>query len=144
MPYLIFLMVAVVLCTPVYLIGRAIIVSGFLKTATNARQINKFDEAIVNYNSAMQWSTGNEEAFSGRWAMAFQTNNLEAAIADYTAVIEQHGNAYLPYCYRGQAYRRLGLNDQARADYEACLAREPDPAWQRSARTIIANIDKGK
>lgn len=68
------------------------------------------------------------------------------AIADYSAEIKAVPNNWLAHFWRGQAYRAVGLREQAIADYRRMLAIQPGlsdrAAWKRLAPHARAALKK--
>jgi tetratricopeptide (TPR) repeat protein len=79
-------------------------------------QKGKYDEAISEYNKAIEINSNYAEAYSNRGDAYAKQGNLSQAIVDYTKVIEINPNNVKAYDNRAILYYRLGKNDESLAD----------------------------
>lgn len=141
-PLLIIGLFAIFLCYPATLITRGLISSTYMKQGEDALSKGRWNEARNNFNAAMDWSLSNPVPFDSRWGIALRTNDVESAIADFTTIISNHPSRYMGYCYRADAYRKVGKEKEALQDYRACLAREPSNIWQHMATRSIETLSR--
>jgi len=142
LPLLIAAVIVVMLCYPASLIGRGIVGAAYLKQGDDAMLKGRWAEAQNNFNAAMDWSVSNEIAFNKRWGLALQARDIDTVIADFTRVITTHPDRYMGYCYRADAYRKVGRDKEALQDYRACLRREPSDLWRQMAERSIETLSK--
>ena len=77
--------------------------------------------------------------FSQRGISRFEKNDFEGAVADFTKVIELHGQQ-LDYCFyfRGIALYRLGRRDEAIADLTRAIALKQHPRFYGDRGNLLA------
>ncbi|MBA3471050.1 MAG: hypothetical protein H0T53_15555 [Herpetosiphonaceae bacterium] len=141
-PLLIITVLLVTLCYPATLIGRGMVTATYLKEGEALMLNGHWAEAQDNFNAAMDWSISNETPFDSRWGVALRTGDIEGAVADFTTVINNHPGRYMGYCYRADAYRELGRNEEALQGYRDCLAHEPDRIWEQVAIRAIQTLTR--
>ncbi|MFD3163348.1 tetratricopeptide repeat protein [Herpetosiphon sp. NSE202] len=132
----------VVLCYPVLYFGRTAVSLIYIDQADNAMLNGKWDTARAAYVNAMDWSVEYEEPFDLRWSLALRANAVQAAVDDFSAVIKNHPDRYMAYCYRAEAYMDLDSPAEALADFQACVARDPSPTWRANAKNMIDFLQK--
>ncbi|MCA0351483.1 MAG: hypothetical protein LCH85_05760 [Chloroflexi bacterium] len=130
------------LCYPVIYFGRTAVPLIYIDQGDQAMLDGKWDTAREAYNKAMDWSVDYEEPFDLRWSLALRADAIQAAVDDFGAVIAAHPGRYMAYCYRAEAYLELDQPNAALADYQACLAHDPSPIWQATARNMIDFLQK--
>lgn len=141
-PFLVLAIIGVLLCYPATLIIRGFVVAAYIKDGQRDMETGKWNTARAKFNSAMDWSLQNEQAFDERWGLALQSGDVDTAINDFSAVIAAHPSRYMGYCYRADAYREIDKIQEAISDYHACLDREPSRIWKLSAENILSVIEK--
>jgi tetratricopeptide (TPR) repeat protein len=87
-------------------------------------------------------STTNPDEAYRRANLRFEEGDFDAAIADYTLVLQEDPRMAKAYNNRGVAYLRKGDPDAAIADFDACLAIAPAFAEARCNRGL-ARFRKG-
>jgi len=106
----------------------------------SARDSNP-DLAILYCSRVIQSDKINEydksAALLNRGVAYRQAGNFEAAISDYTAVIELNGEDDVAYANRANAYRQAGDLAAARTDIDEALALNPDRAASYYVRGLI-------
>jgi tetratricopeptide (TPR) repeat protein/serine/threonine protein kinase len=94
-------------------------------------KLGQADKAIADLSQAIKLDPKHVSAWCGRGWVYNQADQLDKAISDFTTAIELGPNlsqVVSVYLLRAQANGRLGHFEEARADYEAALQREPDHA----------------
>lgn len=91
-----------------------------------ARQGN-YDEAMVEYNTAIELNPKNATAYSNRGINYSNLKQWELAIADFNKAIELDPKKANAYANRGTAYANKGLIDLAIADYNKAIEVSTDP-----------------
>ena len=131
-----------VLGFPTYYFGRAIIASAHIKEGSLALERQQYDLARDKYFAAMGLTGENEDPYQQRLQIARETGNFQFAITDYSAIIRDHPDRYLPYCYRAETFRALEEDSKALADYRACLEHKPDRIWESGAENSIRVLER--
>ncbi len=81
-----------------------------------------WDEALVNYNTAIKNNPEYAIALHNRASVYGKLGNQELSIADYSRAIEIDPNYILAYYNRGNTYSKLFRWDEAIADYTKAIA----------------------
>jgi len=76
-----------------------------------------YDEAIAEFNKAIQIDPNHENAYYNRGRTYYLKGNFDQAIADYTKVIQINPNDADTYYNRGHAYHNKNDLKRAITDY---------------------------
>jgi tetratricopeptide (TPR) repeat protein len=94
----------------------------------------QYEQAIADYDRALQLDPQYAEAYHKRALAYFALNKYEQAIVDYDRALQldpQNAQAFLG---RGNVYRDLKQYEQAIADYDRVLILNPKYAWAKLMR----------
>jgi tetratricopeptide (TPR) repeat protein len=87
----------------------------------------KIAQALADFEAALAIDTNIPEAYLNRGNSRFFQNRLNDAIADYTRAIDlKIARLAAAYYNRGLAYADMGRLTEAKADFEAAAAADPD------------------
>jgi len=99
---------------------------------------NEPDLAMKNLTRAIELAPpGMDWPYMARGGCLTHTGNWLDAVADFTKAIRISPEWPDPYGQRGDAYRELGMKDEARADYEIFLELSEDMPWLDDWRADI-------
>lgn len=99
------------------------------------RRLSRFSDALAGYSEAIRLRRPRETTgYPGRAGLYLDSNNYDAAIADFTKMIEIEPKRALNHESRGRAYVRKGDYDNAVADYDAALKISPNDVYALAAR----------
>ncbi len=104
---------------------------------------NKFDDAIVEFNAALQADPTNAKTYNSRGNAWRGKGELDIAIADYNEAIRLDPGFAFPYNGRGDAYYDKGEFDRAISDYSEVIRLAPTLAAPYNNRAL-AWRDKGE
>jgi tetratricopeptide (TPR) repeat protein len=93
---------------------------------------NKLNEAIADYNTAMELAPDATDPFLNRGAALEGLGKWEEAIADYNHILEIDPNDAMAYNNRGNAEAGLGQWEKAIADYKKSADTAPNFAFARA------------
>jgi len=99
----------------------ALVKAGMSKVA-----MDNCDEAIKDFNAAMQKDPKCLDAYLKRAFCYSKNGNFQAAIDDYTKVIELKPDNSYAYVSRGSAKNKLKMFKEAMADFDKALQLKPD------------------
>lgn len=85
----------------------------------------EYDEAIAEFNKAIESDPKNAETYYWRGNAYKQKGELNKAIADYTEVIKLDPQNFYAYLYRGTMYKQKREHDKAIADYTEAISLNP-------------------
>jgi tetratricopeptide (TPR) repeat protein len=88
----------------------------------------KYEEAIKQYNKAIQLCPDNASYYSNRAACWSSKENHDSALADANRCLEKDPNFIKGYSRKGKALSDLGKFAEAEAAYKEGLAKEPGNA----------------
>ena len=129
--------ILIVIVLPLAFFAYSLVSTPYMKQGERAFNLEQYDRARDNYFVAMEWG-GPKKAYSQYLASARQLGELERAVNDYSKIIKEDSDNYLPYFYRAEVYKSLGKYELAAQDYKACLERGPDHLTGSSARNTLA------
>ncbi|WP_295918749.1 tetratricopeptide repeat protein [Anaerovibrio lipolyticus] len=85
------------------------------------------DKALELFNKAIELDGGNTYQFVMNKAVAeAYLGQNEAAVADFTKVIDMTDNYVMAYLYRGIVYNTMGMKAEAKADIDKVLMLSPE------------------
>ncbi|GAB4123732.1 MAG: hypothetical protein OHK0045_03650 [Raineya sp.] len=99
-----------------------------LEKARKAMQEQKFEEAILLLNKAIDKNAKNADAFNARGVALFELGKYNDALLDYQQAIELSPANYKPYFNRAELYRALKQWDEALKDYQKAIDLDPQIA----------------
>ena len=106
----------------------------------------KYEEAIENYNRAIDLSPKYSWAYNNRGLAYYDLGNANKAISDYNKAIAFDSQNSFAYYNRGLVYYNLGNLDQAILDYSKAIEIDPKHCWAYNNRGIVyaqqGNFDK--
>lgn len=89
--------------------------------------LEKYSEAIDDCSTLIRLNPDNAEAYNTRGYCLLQKNQNSDALPDFTkSLMLKNTSPYLVYTNRGQTYVKLGLYDEARADFIQALQLKPN------------------
>jgi tetratricopeptide (TPR) repeat protein len=80
--------------------------------------MERFDEAIGEYNIAIKLRPGFAEAYNNLGYVYLKQSNYNLAIINFKKAIEQKPGYIGAYNNLGQAYLKVGMRDKAREQYD--------------------------
>jgi tetratricopeptide (TPR) repeat protein len=89
------------------------------------RKEKKWDEAIAEYNKAIQLNSGYAEAYMRRGNAHSDKGEYDQAISDYTKAIDIDRDFAAAYCNRAYTYEKKGQYDQVISDYTKAIEINP-------------------
>ena len=90
-----------------------------------ARQHGETDQALTEFNRAVQLDAKNALAYQGRGNVYSTKGEYDRAIADYTKALELDGELSLSFVNRGLAYVKKRQPERAIGDYTEALKLDP-------------------
>ncbi len=96
--------------------------------ALEASQQGRFAEALSLWDGVIERAPADSAAWSNRGNVRLALGDPEGAIADQSEAIRLEPDAIDPHLNRGTAEEALALWDQAAADYNWILERQPEEA----------------
>ncbi|MDX2077700.1 MAG: tetratricopeptide repeat protein [bacterium] len=97
-------------------------------------QINDYDQALINYDRAVELDATLNDVFSNRGNVYFTLGDYAKALDNYTQAIALSPMDALAYNNRGNAYVLLDERDNALADYNRAIELDPMYALAYSNR----------
>ena len=103
----------------------------------------KFEQAILLLNKAIDRNPQNADAFNARGVALFELGKYNDAMLDYKQAIELAPKNYRPYFNRAELYRSLKQWEQALQDYNQAIALAPQVADLYLNRGVL-HYEQGK
>ncbi len=106
-------------------------------------QLKKFEEALKDFNKAIELNPKFGEAYLNRASMHLITRQVPKAVQDFDKGLELLPDVFVAYNDRGLCHELLGEYAKARADYEKALQLRPDfgPANYNLAKLLATCKD---
>ncbi|MFC0435687.1 tetratricopeptide repeat protein [Kutzneria buriramensis] len=98
------------------------------------QKMKRFDEAIADFNKAVELNPKYQWAFAMRGETYRIMKRFDDAIADFNKAVELNPKYGWAYGSRGQAYQATGRNDEAIADFTRAIECTPNYAWAFAMR----------
>jgi len=114
----------------------------FLKKGKEYVQSGKKDEAIAEFNKAIEINPNNAEAYCNRGFVYTLKGNADQAILDFNKAIEINPNDVTSYMGRGMAYAKTGNLDKAIFDLTKTVEISPNDPKVYAARAPIYLMKK--
>jgi tetratricopeptide (TPR) repeat protein len=102
----------------------------------------KYDEAIVQYDQAIQVYPRYPEVHYNRGLAYRHKSDLERSIVDYTQAIELDPSFIGAYANRGYAFYKMGDLESALADFDKVLELDPQNVDAQKSQDIIRQMQK--
>jgi len=107
------------------------------------QSMNRFDEALRDYNKAIELRPLYADAYCNRGIILADRKKNDEALADYNKAIELNPKMITAYNNRGLLYLEMKKNSEARADFEKALQLKPGYAEAYYNRGLLA-MDENK
>lgn len=91
-------------------------------------QKQRYEEAILLLNKAIDKNPENADAFNARGVALFELGKYKDALLDYEQAIRLDSQNYKPFYNRGEVYRVQKKYEQAIADYNRAICLAPSVA----------------
>jgi tetratricopeptide (TPR) repeat protein len=102
--------------------------SAFLQKGINSIQSEDYQQAIKDFDKAIELNPNLAEAYNNRGLVYGKLGNLQQAIKDFDKAIELNPNYAEAYYSRGIAFGKLGNLQQEIKDYDKAIELNPDLA----------------
>jgi tetratricopeptide (TPR) repeat protein len=99
-------------------------------------KLNQYEEAIEDYNKAIELNPKNAEAYNNRGNAHSELNKHEEAIEDFNKAIELDPKYAEAYNNRGNAYYELNKHEEAIEDFNKAIELNPNFAAAYNNRGI--------
>lgn len=118
---------------------------GFANRGLAYQELGRYDEAIVDYDAAIENKPSRVVLYSNR-GTAYQLNkDFERALADYNTAIRMDSKSVAAFNNRGKVQEALGRPQLAIADYTAAIELKPQTAIAYHNRAnVFRATGKGK
>ncbi len=100
----------------------------------------RYDEAIEEYNKAIEMAPEDADAYNNRGFAYVQKGELDQAIADFDKAIELDPELAEAYNNRGYAYYLKGEVAKAVSDFEKCIELSNDPRLVAKAQQLLDEL----
>jgi tetratricopeptide (TPR) repeat protein len=114
------IVLAVVLILPLVLLSGCD-GSDELNRGWNLYQAGKYEEAIAQFNKALELDPNQTSSIAIRGRCYVKLNQYDRAIADLNTAIARNYDLAYSYYYRGLAYEGKGQRDQAIGDFNQAV-----------------------
>ena len=105
-------------------------------------QQGKCDEAIADFNEAIQINPQDAKAYTNRGNAKVALDQHDDAIADYDQAIRIHPQFAEAYSNRGNLYREMGAYEKARTNLQRALELATEQGNQELARHVQRLLDQ--
>jgi tetratricopeptide (TPR) repeat protein len=100
----------------------------------------KFDEAISDYNKALELDPNYSLAYTNRGSAYLKKYQFDKAMADYNRALELDPSNAAAYFNRGLVYEIRGEHDKAESDLNMVIQIATDPELVEKAHRILNDI----
>ncbi len=100
----------------------------FMASATAKYALKRYDEALADYNRALELRPDYPEALNNRGNTFDELERYDEALADYNRAIELRPDDPVKLKNRGTSYTKMERYDEALADFNKALELKPDYA----------------
>jgi tetratricopeptide (TPR) repeat protein len=111
--------------------------SGYNVRGTALGRAGRYDQALADFNRAIEINPGFYQAYSNRALVQRKLNQNGQALADYNRSIELNPSYNEAYVGRGNLYRSQGQIDLALADFSKGIELEPTDPKAYNNRALI-------
>jgi tetratricopeptide (TPR) repeat protein len=101
--------------------GPALVIRG-----ETYRRMERYDEALADFDRAIELDPGNAEAFGDRAVIYLMMERYDEALADFDRAIELDPSDAEVIGNRGETYRRMERYDEALADFDRAIELDPN------------------
>lgn len=112
---------------------------GYLGRAEAYRMGNEPELSAADFERALLLDPHNQRAHALRGMNAYSRGDYRLALQSFSQAIVDGSNDANTYYYRGETYRQIGQNDEARDDYARALAADPDPRLREQIEFRLAH-----
>lgn len=91
--------------------------SAYEKLGWFYREMKDYDNALLNHKKSLELNPDWYWNYAGLGRTYFEMQDYNAAIQNFSIFIRNNGNEEKVYQLRGEAYKALGKDDKARADF---------------------------
>ena len=140
----ILLLICLLLLVPIillYVFNSPITAVDYNNRGVEAYNQSNYDEAIADYNQAINLDPNYAKAYNNRGAVYYKLDDFEKAIADYNQAINLDPNYALFYWNRGDLQQQLGHNDEAMTDFHKCLTLNPDASTRQKVEAALQQLE---
>jgi protein O-mannosyl-transferase len=103
---------------------------------------NKYDEAIRDFNKAIEVKPDYAEAYNNRGNLFSNANSNDAAMNDFNQAIELSPAYVDAYINRGNLFMKENRNDEAIRDFNKAIELKPDDAQAYNNRGYLYQTEK--
>ena len=111
--------------------------SGYNVRGTALGRAGRYDQALADFNRAIEINPGFYQAYSNRALVQRKLNQNGQALSDYNRSIEINPSYNEAYVGRGNLYRSQGQIDMALADFSKAIELEPTDPKAYNNRALI-------
>lgn len=112
---------------------------GYLGRAEAYRMGNEPELSAADFERALLLDPHNRRAHALRGMNAYSRGDYTLALQSFSQAIVDGSRDANTYYYRGETYRQLGREEEARDDYARALAAEPDPRLREQIEFRLAH-----
>ena len=109
----------------------------YTKRGISYYQKGEYDQAILDFDKALQINPMNAEAYNNRGSVYGEKGRYDQAISDFCKALEISPMYAEAYYNRGVTYNRRGQSDQAILDFEKALEINPRLAEAYYSRGLV-------
>lgn len=104
------------------------------------RMMNRYDEALADFNWAIELDPKYAFAIASRGATYRMMNRYDKALADLNRAIKLDPKYAFGFYNRGETYRMMNRYDEALADFDRAIELDPNDTWAISQREEVYRL----